>query len=1045
MILTKSEIDSIDIDTLVNAKISAGKLNELLLIVPTNRKLRSLRKEIISRSPNKAAGRINIDTIGTFAEKLLFPYASSGKILSEAASSILLKQSFTGLLNAGKIKYFSNYKNEIPAGTLDRVMSVISEYKKHGISPDHLRAETGTLRGSEKFKADDIANIYQAYQSRCRELSVRDIGDVYFDLNNLPWKKFEGNFRELFPDVDLIVISGFDEFTIPEVVIINSAAGIAGLNLFLSFDYFGKNPLIFSHLDKCYNDFISRGFAAVKDLSEAGFVFKSFLMKNLFSLSFDRGERKNFNDMPENFYKKIEASSREKEIEFIAKEIKSLIYEEQAEPSRICVAFNLIRGYSPIIRDIFSSYGLPFNLTDRLSLSTSQPVVSVLNFMEILEKDFYYKNIFRALSGGFLSLEEINLSYLLKASVDLKIISGYEHWRQKLKDALLIEKDEEGIFENREYLKKIYTKALKDIDKLYRYLKPFDKKMTLMEFYGKLSDFLFRLEMPTVLISNPGNSIEENIKGLTVFLDTTKEIILLLEREFGKETRFSLKFLLNNIRTMMASARYNISEKPGYGVQVTTINEIRGLEFDYLFISGLCDGDFPTRYTPEIFFSGSSRIKRDEINHQIEERYRFYQALCCWRKKLYLTLPKQDERKELVESNFITEFERLFAPEVKTEKEYSDKIYSKEEFLIRAGMSGLDSLGKMFAGKELELNAEQIKESIRIDKIRRESPFGDSEYTGSIYKQLSPLAKQEIDALKEKEYSVSQLETYAMCPYRYFAWKILMLEEIQEPTEEVEAIEMGSILHKILYEFYKELRNKKILLNKADKEKLAEAEELLFAVAEKNIEKANFSSPLAFFEREKILGINGNRKNSILYKFLEEEIKSPEGFAPDFLEVNFSSKENEEAQSDDAGFNKKIKVRGKIDRIDVDKAGNSLRVIDYKLSGKKPTNEELLNGKSLQLPLYLFAAKHLINAQLYKDYESEAGIYSLKFREGKFGYSEIKLRSADELVRICLEAIEKYIGEINKGYFHLSQLEERENKICRFCSFKSICRIREIS
>jgi len=1045
MILTKSKIDSIDIDSRINAKISAGKLDELLLIVPTNRKQRSLKKEIINRSPKGAAGKINIDTIGTFAEKLLFLKASTGKILSEAASSILLKHCFYELLNVGKIKYFSNYKNEIPVGTLSRIMNVIAEYKKHGISPDHLREETRVIRGSEKFKADDIANIYEVYKSRCRELSVSDIGDVYFELNNLPPNKFGENFRELFPDVNLAVISGFDEFTIPEVEIVNSAAGIEGLNLFISFDYFGKNPLIFSHLDKCYNDFIWRGFFEVKDESDIGNSFKFFLMKHLFSFSIGQEEKKKFKDAGENFFIKIKALSRQNEIELIAKEIKSLIYEKHAEPSSICVAFNLIQGYSPVIRDIFSSYGLPFNLTDRLSLSTSQPVISILNFLEILENDFYYKNIFRALSGGYLSIEEINLSSLLKASVDLKIISGYEHWKQTLKDALLLKREEEANSENQEYLKKIYSNALQDIEKLYRYLKPFDKKMTLIEFYDKLTELVFKMELPAVLINNSGNGIEENIKSLSVFLNTLKEIISLLEKEYGKENRFSLKFFLNNIRTMMTSARYNISEKPGYGVQVTTINEIRGLEFDYLFISGLCDGDFPARYTPEIFFSGSVRAKRNEVNHQIEERYRFYQALCCWRKKLYLTSPKQDERKELVESNFLAEFERLFLPEIKTAKDYSDKIYSKDELLIYTGEKGTDSLRKIFSGSESELSIEQIDKSIKVDKIRRELPFGDSEFTGSIYKQLSPLAKQEIDALKEKEYSISQLETYAKCPYRYFAQRILLLKEVEEPTEEIEAIEMGSILHKILYEFYKELRNRNIVLNKADKKELEEAEVLIFAAAEKNIEKANFRSPVAFFEKEKILGINGDRKNSILYKFLEEEIKSPEGFVPEFLEVVFRSERNEETGPEESWLNKNIKIRGKIDRIDIDKRGKYLKVMDYKLNGKKPTIEELLNGKSLQLPLYLFAAKHLINAQLYKDYGSEAGIYSLKFREGKFGYSEIKARTADELVKICLDAIERYIEDINKGHFHLSSLEDRESKICRFCSFKSICRIKEIN
>jgi ATP-dependent helicase/nuclease subunit B len=255
---------------------------------------------------------------------------------------------------------------------------------------------------------------------------------------------------------------------------------------------------------------------------------------------------------------------------------------------------------------------------------------------------------------------------------------------------------------------------------------------------------------------------------------------------------------------------------------------------------------------------------------------------------------------------------------------------------------------------------------------------------------------------------------------------------------------MGSILHKILYEFYKELKSRKIVLSGADKNKREEAEELIFAIAEKNIEKAGFSSPLTFFEKEKILGINGDRKNSILYKFLEEEINSGEGFVPEFLEITFSSGENIETAPEEPGYNRNIKLRGKIDRIDVDGIRKRLRIMDYKLNGKKPANDELLSGESLQLPLYLFAAKHLINAQLYKDYSTEAGIYSLKFREGRFGYSEIKA-GTDMLVKICLEAIEKYIEEINKGLFHLSDLEDREKKICRFCGFKSICRISEIN
>ena len=128
----------------------------------------------------------------------------------------------------------------------------------------------------------------------------------------------------------------------------------------------------------------------------------------------------------------INAQSREEEVELIAKEIKKLLQDKKIEPERICIVFNLIGNYSTIIRDRFNVYGIPFNLTDRFSLSTSPPVKALLGLLEILENDFYYKNIFRAFGSGFLGSMGIDISSLLKTSVELKIVSGYENWMDRI-------------------------------------------------------------------------------------------------------------------------------------------------------------------------------------------------------------------------------------------------------------------------------------------------------------------------------------------------------------------------------------------------------------------------------------------------------------------------------------------------------------------------------------------------------------------------------------------------------------------------------------
>ena len=52
---------------------------------------------------------------------------------------------------------------------------------------------------------------------------------------------------------------------------------------------------------------------------------------------------------------------------------------------------------------------------------------------------------------------------------------------------------------------------------------------------------------------------------------------------------------------------------------------------------------------------------------------------------------------------------------------------------------------------------------------------------------------------------------------------------------------------------------------------------------------------------------------------------------------------------------------------------------------------------------------------------------------------------AEEIINVCIDSINKYVDEIASGKFNLSDLEDRENKVCRYCNFRSICRIQEVN
>ena len=1052
MILTKQKIDRIDIDFLVNEKLRTSKIGEILFIVPTKRKIRYLTRELISLSPSKAAAGLKIETIGSFAEKLLTEIEGRVNLISEEASVLLLNHSF----NRVKLKYFSQYKNQIPFGTLERVKNVISEYKRHGITPERLKEEAENLSGSEKLKAFDIANVYDDYQKTLIGNNFRETGDIYSSLNGKEKKLFNEAFNFIYPDAQFVLVNGFDEFTAPEVEIINSASEIIGVELFFVFDYYKYNPAVFSHLNKCHGRLEANGFKEVKDIQPATQTkFQTIIREKLSIKSLEKKVVTFRNSITQ-----IDASSREEEVELVAKEIKKLLLYDKVEPEKICVVFNLIGNSSTIIRDRFNVYGIPFNLTDRFTLSTSPPVKSLLGMLEILENDFYYKNIFRAFGGGFMGKLGVDFSNLLKVSFELKIISGFDNWLNKLNSKISELELTENQTENFEWRIQSYKKAIIDLKKINKLLERFFNKLTPDDFRENILFLIYNLDFPSSLLNASVDVAENDAIAFNTFIKVIDEVTNLIKLEYGSQEKFPLHFYLNQLRTTAAFTRYNIPEKPGYGVQITTLNEIRGLSFDYLFIGGLNDGDLPTRFTPEIFFSGS--FAREEVQHQVEQRYLFYQALCTWNKKLYLSYTQTDGKRDLVQSSFLQDFNSLFDTKKINKDDFKDEIYSKEELLELLGRLSSEQRKELKFSEEINIDIDEINRAIEIDKKRMEEPFGESEFTGFIPKDISEELKNKLSQISEGEFSATQLENYAKCPYKYFVENVLRLETIAEPVEELEAFEYGSLIHSILYEFYTKLKEEGIVLFNCNDREFKTAEELLFEVAGKRFDELNINPEFSFYEQEKLLGINGKRTQSILYKFLEEERKSDGGFVPEFFELSFGKVKHDEkfSQKFKEGVNAGgVKLKGKIDRIDINEAEKTLKVIDYKLGGTKPTAEELATGISLQLPLYLFAAKELIKKELGGEYRpAGAQIFSLKFNEKDFGKKSISLKArksktenieeeivaAEEMIKICLEMVAKFTTEISQGKFHLSTLKNRETKVCRFCDFKKICRIQEV-
>ncbi|PID56237.1 MAG: hypothetical protein CR986_10430 [Ignavibacteriae bacterium] len=1035
MILTKKNISEINSDKLLEESLTKNQLSEILIVVPTNRKLRDLKKSILNKFVDEPISKLNIETITTLSTNLLKEHKPFLP-LSEAASTILIKESCEEL----ELKYFSVYNRKIPFGTLDKIKNVISEYKKHAITPAILRNEAEKITGSEKVKALDIAKIYTQFQEKCLSKRVFDIGDIYSELLKIDYTEFYKNFNKLFGKCKKVALDKFDEFTNSEIEIISKVSDVVENNLFINFDYYITNKSLFSHLDNTYEILAKNGFVKVKDISP---LEKNDFLNNTKKNLFEDKIIKANNKFQDKIYK-IKVSNRIEEIEFIARDIKTKIIEEKIVPYRICIAFNVIGNYSNIVRDIFAKYGIPYNLTDRIQLKTSPPVIAAISLLELVENDFYFNDLINVFTNGFFKFKNIDLNNIILIANKLKITSGLENWFASIEDALkLLEYNTEDLNISKAKLKQSYIKAKDDIETLHKLLKPLKGRKNKAEFLTAFKNVLLEVEFPQKLVEDSGGNEEEFIKAVTLFFDTLEEVLVLITQD-DETAEYPLHFYIEQIRVFSNWARFNVKEKSDEGILITSINEIRGLKFDYLYLGGMCDGDIPTKYSPEIFFSGS--FKKKERIHQAEERYLFYQALSVWQKQLYLVLPQKNGSADLVESTFVKDLNKLF---LFTEIEYKKNniILCKEELLIAAGNQNINGVNEGAVKQYLS----KLSTAKEVSKIRINEPFSENVYNGFLSGED---IKVYLEEYVEQQISISQLESFAKCPFEYFTKRILKIESLGEPNEEAAPIELGNVLHSILHDFYQKISDENIELKNTDSKKNAVLKEILFDIANEKIDKLNLKSPLAFFEKEKILGINGIKENSILYQFLLNETNKQSEFEPILFEVPFGQFENINSVTVKIS---NFKLRGKIDRIDLNYNDKSFNIIDYKLKGKKPTSKELHEGLSLQLPVYMIAGREILQDTYKYDYNGNLMIiYSLDYKKDNFGEKVFKVSSKrklgkDEIMlqnKIIMENAEKKISEyyeaIKNGRFNLSKLDDRETKVCNYCDYQSLCRMKEI-
>ncbi len=326
-------------------------------------------------------------------------------------------------------------------------------------------------------------------------------------------------------------------------------------------------------------------------------------------------------------------------------------------------------------------------------------------------------------------------------------------------------------------------------------------------------------------------------------------------------------------------------------------------------------------------------------------------------------------------------------------------------------------------------------------------------------------------------YSVSQLDAVVGCSFRFFVQRMLNLQELDEADDLLPSHVFGSFTHDVLARFYRDwvadgrdvpgfgdegvAREKLLAAYQAEHDHFPDLSD--FARDLLNLKLFGEFGPERFGNNMRPL--TSVKDAGVFGQFLLMEMKRGDdpviGFLkPSNFEVGFGMGrlEDDDPLSTpehlelDLGEGERIKLRGRIDRIDLSPTG-VFAVTDYK-TGRIPEKRDILGGYRTQLPVYMMVGEQLLKGK-FDDPEAAGGLYYSLRKGDNVKVSGIFFRSAYQeqagvTGRSCLkddefaatldkvkDLMQRSLKAVKRGY--LTTTRHDPEAVCRFCPFEGFC------
>lgn len=518
---------------------------------------------------------------------------------------------------------------------------------------------------------------------------------------------------------------------------------------------------------------------------------------------------------------------------------------------------------------------------------------------------------------------------------------------------------------------------------------------------------------------------------------------------------------LDEVREVLAERLLTLEEEPPkrrYGrIFVATPDQMRSRTFDVVFVPGLAERIFPQKPQEDPMLLdtlrrhlGMGMVTQEDRGRR--ERLQLLLATGAARKRVYLSYPRIEvaEARQRVPSFYgldverairgrVPDFEELESATAKVSQarlpwpapsDPARAIDDVEHDLAVLGRLLRETNPLRIKGRArylFELNSD-LARSLRSRWARWESKaWSQADGLVNVTDATKTILAQY--RLTARPYSVSALQKFAACPYRFLLSAIHRLEPRKESIalERLDPLTRGRIFHQIQAELFRELDRTRLLPVSASTlaDALAKLDETLVRVSEEYREELAPAIPRVWQDENDALRAD-------LRAWLQRVVEIHDGWEPVRFEFGFGLPPDVDRDprsiAEPATLPGGFKLRGAVDLIERRPNSTELRVTDHK-TGKDRTPAGLIvgGGTTLQPVLYSLAVEAAMG-----DTVAEGRLF---FCTSAGNFAEHVVKTDANARRSGLQVLTAIDRAIESGFLP----PVPEEGACEWCDFREVC------